>query len=92
MAALVPRSLGIRLKLIAAATFGCVGGAAGLVVWMQSHQQITGREMLHEAMVEWQCAGERPELWRQIFEQQAAQGYYDDAAATGLLLRRPDEV
>ena len=42
--------------------------------------------------MEWQCAGERPELGREIFEQQAARGYYEDAAATGLLYRRPDEV
>jgi tetratricopeptide (TPR) repeat protein len=59
---------------------------------MQSHQRITGREILHEAMMEWQCAGEHPQLIRQIFEQQAGQGYYDDAAATGLLSRRPDEM
>jgi hypothetical protein len=92
MAALVPRPLSIRLKIIAVATFVCAGGVAGLVVWRQSHERITGREILHEAMIEWRCAGERPELIRQIFEQQATQGYYDDAAATGLLQRRPEEV
>jgi hypothetical protein len=74
------------------AIFVCVGGGAGFVVWMRSHQRITGREILHEAMMEWRRAGERPELSRQIFEQQAAQGFYDDAAATGLLSPRPDEV
>jgi len=42
--------------------------------------------------MELQCAGEQPELIRQIFEQQAARGYYDDAAATGLRLRRAEEV
>ncbi len=92
MAALVPRRLSVRLKIVAVASFVCAGGVAGLAVWMQSHQRITGREILHEAMMEWQCAGERPELIRRIFEQQAAQGFYDDAAATGLLSRRPDEM
>ena len=92
MAVLVPQPLGIRVKIIAVATFVCVGAAAGLIVWTQSHQLTTAREILHEAMMDWQCAGERPELGRQIFEQQAAQGYYDDAAATGILYRRPDDV
>ena len=92
MAALLPRPLSMRLKIMAVATVVCAGGVAGLVIWMQSHQLITSREILHEAMMEWQCAGERPQLVKQLFEQQAAQGYYDDAAATGLLSRRPDEM
>jgi hypothetical protein len=92
MAALAPRPLSIRLKIIAVTAIVGAGGVAAMVVWMQSHPRITGREILHEAMMEWRCAGERPELIRQIFEQQAAQGYYDDAAAIALLSRRPDEV
>lgn len=82
-----------RLKRAALAAILCVGLAAGWLVWMRfSDQRTTDRELLHEAVAEWQCAGEHPELSRQIFEQQASRGYYDDAAATGHLLRRPDEV
>jgi hypothetical protein len=76
-----------------AASLLCVGSVAGWVVWTQlSRPGITSRELLQEAMMEWQCTGERPQLHRLIFERQAAQGYYDDAAATGLLLGHPEEV
>ena len=56
-------------------------------------RRITDRELLQEAVAEWQRAGGRGgEISREIFEQQAVQGYYDDAAATGRLFKRPDEV
>jgi hypothetical protein len=48
---------------------------------------------LRQAVAEWQGAGGRPGNGPyQIFEQQAAQGYYNDAAATGHLFGRPDDV
>jgi hypothetical protein len=55
--------------------------------------KITDRELLREAVAEWKRAGEPgngPNY--QIFEQQAAQGYYDDAAATARLFKRAEDV
>jgi len=54
-------------------------------------RKITDRELLGEAVAEWQRAGgPGGEIRREIFEQQAMQGYYDDAEATGRLFRRTD--
>ena len=54
---------------------------------------ITDRELLREAVADWQHAGEfGGEPSCEIFELQAVQGYYDDAAATVHLFGRPDEV
>ena len=51
-----------------------------------SDHGITDRALLREAVAEWQLAsGPAGEISREIFEQQAVQGYYDDAAATGHL-------
>jgi hypothetical protein len=45
------------------------------------------------AVGEWERAGEPGNgPVYQIFEQQATQGYYDDAAATGHLFKRVDDV
>jgi hypothetical protein len=55
--------------------------------------KITDQELLREAIAEWKRAGEPgngPNY--QIFEQQAAQGYYDDAAATARLFKRAEDV
>ena len=57
------------------------------------HHKITDQELLREAVAQWEKAGEPgngPNY--QIFEQQGAQGYYDDAAATGRLFKRADDV
>ena len=49
-----------------------------------SDHGITDRALLREAVAEWQFAsGPAGEISREIFEQQAVQGYYNDAAATG---------
>jgi hypothetical protein len=58
-----------------------------------AQHKITDQQLLREAVAEWRCAtepgfGPSP----QIFEQQAAQGYYDDAAATAHLFSNPDDV
>jgi tetratricopeptide (TPR) repeat protein len=87
------RLLSARLKFITVAAL-CVGVVAGWVLHVRMpSRRITDRELLQEAFVEWQRAvnSSRQPAY-QIFEQQAAQGYYDDAAATGYLLGRTDEV
>jgi hypothetical protein len=84
---------GARLKTITVAAVLCLGAGAGWMLWMGfPNRRITDREQLREAAAEWQRAGEfsgNPSY--QIFQQQAAQGYYDDAEATGHLFKRPDE-
>lgn len=71
-----------------------LGAGTARVLWLRDlGPKITDREVLQEAVAEWQRAA-RPfsQGAYQIFEQQAAQGYYDDAAATGHLFGRPDDV
>jgi hypothetical protein len=54
------------------------------------NRSVTDRDLLREALAEWQrYGGPGGAIGGEIFEQQARQGYYDDAAATGRLL--PDE-
>jgi hypothetical protein len=88
-------SRGLHLKLrIASALVPCVGVGLGWMVWQRiPGHKITDQELLREAIAEWKRAGEPgngPNY--QIFEQQAAQGYYDDAAATARLFKRADDV
>jgi tetratricopeptide (TPR) repeat protein len=68
--------------------------ALGWLLWPRfAFHKITDQELLREAVAEWEKAGEPgygPNY--QIFEQQAAQGYYDDAAATSRLFKRADDV
>lgn len=55
--------------------------------------KITDQELLREAVREWQLHGDPasgPNY--QIFEQQAAQAYYQDAEATAHFFKRPDDV
>ena len=69
-----------------------VGAGISLTIWRWPRHKITDRELLGEAVAEWQKArepGDGPNY--QIFEQQAAQGYYEDAAATGRLYKRADD-
>jgi hypothetical protein len=72
----------------------CVGVGLGWMLWRQLPlPKITDQELLREAVAEWKKAGEPgygPNS--QIFEQQAAQGYYEDAAATGRLFKRAEDV
>ncbi len=83
-----------RLKIVTLATVLCLLAGVGWVLRKRfPDHTITARELLREAVAEWQRAGgPGGEMGREIFEQQALQGYYDDAAATGYLLQRPDEV
>ena len=71
-----------------------LGAAVCWMLWMRfPNHRITDRALLCEAFAEWQRAGGAGgEMSREIFEQQATQGYYDDAAGTGLLFQRPDGV
>jgi tetratricopeptide (TPR) repeat protein len=64
------------------------------MLWMRfPNQSITDRALLREAVAEWEHAGgPGGEISREVFVQQAVQGYYDDAAVTGHLFRRSDEV
>lgn len=76
----------------------CAGVAIlGVAGWLLenhfSRHTITDQQLLREAVDDWAKAGKPgtgPDP--QIFEQQAGQGYYDDAAATGRLFDSPDEV
>lgn len=94
MGLLSTRKLGIGLKLAAFWLLLCVSAGVGWILWRQLPlHKITDQELLREAVAEWKKAGE-PGYGAnyQIFEQQAAQGYYDDAAATGRLFKRVEDV
>jgi hypothetical protein len=57
------------------------------------HRRITDQQLLREAVDDWKNAGEPgngPDA--QIFEQQAGQGYYEDAGATGRLFKSSDDL
>jgi hypothetical protein len=89
-----PQSPSLGTKLSVLAFLLSVGLGVGWMAWRGfSDRKITDQELLREAVAEWKKAGEPgngPNY--QIFEQQAAQGYYDDAAATGRLFKRADDV
>jgi len=82
------------LKIAASALVLCVGAGLGWMLWQRfPGYKITDQELLREAVAEWKKAGEPgygPNY--QVFEQQAAQGYYEDAAATGRLFKRVEDV
>src|ERR1700733_14836892 len=94
MGLLSSRRLGLGLKVAAFSLLLCVGVGLGWMLWRQLPlHKITDQELLREAVAEWKKAGEPgygPNY--QIFEQQAAQGYYEDAAAAGCLFKRADDV
>ncbi|MGB8732810.1 MAG: hypothetical protein WCC99_16295 [Candidatus Sulfotelmatobacter sp.] len=89
-----PHRLSAVCKVAALAIVLCVGAGVARMLWLRGPgHRITDREVLQEAVAEWQRAGKPfSQGAYQIFEQQAAQGHYDDAAATGHLFRRPDDV
>jgi hypothetical protein len=63
------------------------------MLWVRGPgHRTTGQDLLREAIAEWRRSGE-PDRGPnpQIFEQQAAQGYYDDAMATARLFTRIDD-
>ena len=94
MGLLSSRRLGLGSKFAAFSLLLCVGVGLGWMLWRRfPHHKITDQELLREAVAQWEKAGEPgngPNY--QIFEQQGAQGYYDDAAATGRLFKRADDV
>jgi hypothetical protein len=94
MGLFLSRRLGLGLKVAAFSVLLCVGVGIGWMLWRQSPiHKVTDQELLREAVVEWKKAGEPGyEPNYQIFEQQAAQGYYEDAAATGRLFKRAEDV
>jgi hypothetical protein len=94
MGLLSSRRTQVGLKIAASALVLCVGVGLGRLLWRQLPlRKITDQELLREAVLEWKKAGE-PGYGAnyQIFEQQAAQGYYEDAAATGRLFKRVEDV
>lgn len=86
--------MGLKFKIAIIALTLCVGVGIGRALWLRfSNQTITDRQLLQEAVSEWKKEvqpGNGPNV--QIFEQQAAQGYYDDAAATARLFKRTEDV
>jgi hypothetical protein len=84
-------SVGFKVRALAIVLSAAAGLA--LVLWLPGPgHSITDRGVLREAVAEWQHAGEPGSGPNdQIFEQQAAQGYYDDAAATSYLFKRPED-
>jgi tetratricopeptide (TPR) repeat protein len=94
MGLFLSRRLGLGLKVAALSLLLCVGVGIGWMLWRQFPlHKITDQELLREAVEEWKKAGE-PGYGAnyQIFEQQAAQGYYEDATATGRLFKRVEDV
>ncbi len=94
MGLLSSRRLGPGLKVAVVSVLLCVGVGLGGMLWRRVPlHKITDQDLLREAVAEWKKAGEPgngPDY--QIFEQQAAQGYYEDAAATGRLFKRVQDV
>ena len=84
-------SVGLKAGAVALALFVVTG--FGWRQWLRFRDhKITDQQLLREAVAEWKRAGEPgngPDY--QIFEQQAAQGYYDDAAATAAFFKRADD-
>jgi len=78
------------LVLIAIGLLLCA--ALGGMLRRASHSRITDRELLQEAVADWRRAGSPfPGPNSQILEQQAAQGYYDDAISTARLWKPDSE-
>jgi hypothetical protein len=94
MGLLSPRRMRLGLKIAGFSLLLCVGVGLGWMLWRGlSVHKITDQELLREAVAEWKRAGEPgngPNY--QIFEQQAAQGYYNDAAATARVFKRAEDV
>jgi hypothetical protein len=77
--------------MIAAAVLSILLGIAGTVRWRHANRKITAQQLLREALSEEQKSGATgPSL--EIFEQQATQGYYDDALVTAHLSTKKDDL
>lgn len=69
-----------------AAVVLAIGAGVGLTVWMQNRTPVSAQELLREAVAEGRHSlGRSAEPLLEIFNQQATQGYYDDAMATARL-------
>jgi len=94
MGPLSERGLYLGLKVAASVLSVCVALGLGWMLWQRfPGHKITDQELLREAVAEWKGAGESgsgPSY--QIFEQQAAQGYYDDAADTAHLFKSTEDL
>jgi hypothetical protein len=78
---------------LAALVIVCAGIGIATLVCKNAHHKITDQELLREAVDDWRRSGApSPGPNPQILEQQAAQGYYDDAVATAYLETRPGEL
>jgi hypothetical protein len=92
MGPLPPGRRGIAFK-VGALTIVLCGAGIACILWLRDPgHAITDQDVLREAVAEWHRAGEPgrgPNY--QIFEQQAAQGYYDDAAATSHLFKPAED-
>jgi hypothetical protein len=78
---------------IAALVLLCSGIGVSALAWRNAHHKITDQELLQEAVEDWRQSGaSSPGPNPQILEQQAAQGYYDDAVTTAYLETRPGEL
>jgi hypothetical protein len=89
----LPPSRRVTAFKVGALTLVLCGAGIAWILWLRGHPHaITDQNVLREAVAEWHRAGEPgrgPNY--QIFEQQAAQGYYDDAAATSHLFKTPED-
>lgn len=66
---------------------------AGMIFLQRAKHPITDQELLRQLVEEWKLEGEPgsgPN--KQIFEQQAAQGYYEEALDTARLFKRTDDL
>lgn len=83
-----PHSIGLKIAISALSA-----AAVACIVWLRfPDRKITDQKLLREAVGEWKRSGEPgngPDY--QIFEQQAAQGYYEDAAATATLFKSAED-
>jgi len=75
----------MRLKIVAAVVLA-IGAGVGLTVWMRSRTPVSAQEILREAVRAGESTlGGSAEPLLEIFNQQATQGYYDDAMTTARL-------
>jgi len=76
----------MRLKIVAGAVVLAIGAGIGLTVWLRNRTPVVAQEILREAAAEGKRSlGKSAEPLVEIFNQQATQGYYDDAMATARL-------
>lgn len=82
----VPR----RSALVLAAAFFVLGLCIAGPIWVRAFShKVTDRELLLEALAQFPNANYPNE---EVFEQQATQGYYDDALATARLASKKDDL